>query len=87
MWTYSLGSSLTRHEVVPLRQCGTCSCRHKLAVDLSRDHKADDEMEVERIQTAGGTLFKSRLEGYLAVGRAFGDIGLKEFACKEVIHP
>jgi serine/threonine protein phosphatase PrpC len=44
---------------------------HKL--DLSFDHKVTRTDERARIKAAGGTIIKDRLNGVLAVSRAFGD--------------
>lgn len=43
------------------------------AIALSRDHKASDENEAQRIRDAGGKVFFGRIKGQLAVSRAFGD--------------
>lgn len=49
------------------------------AMRLSRDHRAEDPSEIQRIQRCGGLVFKSRVLGILAVSRSLGDHGLKEF--------
>jgi len=49
-------------------------CRAGLAVDLSEDHKPEDEVELTRIKKAGGYLTgDGRVKGGLNLSRAFGD--------------
>jgi serine/threonine protein phosphatase PrpC len=45
--------------------------------DLSIDHKPDDPQEKERIESRGGTVFNHRVNGMLAVSRAFGNLPLR----------
>lgn len=54
-------------------------CRGGLAVRLTSmsDHKATDPTEAQRVVEAGGTIFNERVNGMLAIGRAFGDHQLK----------
>eukprot|EP01037_Dinobryon_pediforme_P042265 gene42265-52522_t len=40
-------------------------------------HRLDNEAEIERIKMAGGTVLNSRVNGILAVSRAFGDTEFK----------
>lgn len=47
------------------------------AVRLSRDHTPHDPAEAERVRRAGGTVFRGRVDGQLAVSRAIGDHSLK----------
>lgn len=49
-------------------------CSGALAVDLTIDHKADESKERQRIEQAGGFVHNGRLNGVLAISRAFGDI-------------
>lgn len=49
-------------------------CRGDEVVDLTHDHKASHPVEKERIQQAGGFVHNGRLNGVLAISRAFGDI-------------
>jgi serine/threonine protein phosphatase PrpC len=41
------------------------------------DHKATDPTEAKRVIEAGGTIFNERVNGMLAISRAFGDHQLK----------
>lgn len=54
-------------------------CRGGLAVRLTSmsDHKATDPAEAKRVIEAGGTIFNERVNGMLAISRAFGDHQLK----------
>eukprot|EP00005_Dracoamoeba_jomungandri_P006277 CAMPEP_0174262318 /NCGR_PEP_ID=MMETSP0439-20130205/12905_1 /TAXON_ID=0 /ORGANISM="Stereomyxa ramosa, Strain Chinc5" /LENGTH=285 /DNA_ID=CAMNT_0015347009 /DNA_START=237 /DNA_END=1094 /DNA_ORIENTATION=- len=45
---------------------------------LSRDHKPDNKEELERIENAGSMVRWGRVNGMLAVSRAFGDFQFKE---------
>ncbi|PHJ22055.1 protein phosphatase 2c domain-containing protein [Cystoisospora suis] len=52
-------------------------------VPLSKDHKPSDEEERRRIEAAGGSVVKkasgvARIDGRLAVSRAFGDFSMKQ---------
>jgi serine/threonine protein phosphatase PrpC len=48
-----------------------------VAKPLSEDHKPSDELERKRILDAGGTVQWKRVDGDLAVSRAFGDFQYK----------
>ena len=64
-------------------------CRNGKVIELSKDHKPDRPDEVQRINAAGGAVYQGRLDGdgnpigpyrvngQLAVSRAFGDFYLK----------
>jgi len=54
-------------------------CRGGLAVRLTSmsDHKATDPAEAKRVIEAGGSIFNERVNGMLAIARAFGDHQLK----------
>jgi len=54
-------------------------CRGGLAVRLTSmsDHKATDPAEAKRVIEVGGTIFNERVNGMLAISRAFGDHQLK----------
>ncbi|MNE74407.1 Protein phosphatase 2C [compost metagenome] len=45
---------------------------------LSKDHKPTDPLEKKRIETHGGFVRRSRLDGHLAMSRAFGDFEDKQ---------
>lgn len=48
-------------------------CNNKKAVALSDDHKPDNELEKNRIDKAGHMVEDNRVDGNLALSRAFGD--------------
>lgn len=48
-------------------------CRSGEAVALSIDHTCENPAEKERVLAAGGSIIKGRINGVLAVTRAFGD--------------
>uniref|UniRef100_A0A7S3YG85 PPM-type phosphatase domain-containing protein n=1 Tax=Lotharella globosa TaxID=91324 RepID=A0A7S3YG85_9EUKA len=48
------------------------------AIALSKDHKPNRPDEMARIKRAGGVVFCGRVNGELAVSRAFGDCRLKK---------
>lgn len=48
------------------------------AVDMSRDHKPDDPLELARIQAAGGSVAEGRVQGNLNLSRAIGDLTYKD---------
>ena len=52
-------------------------CRNGKAINLSVDHKANNESEKKRVTNAGGYIFGGRLLGKLAITRAFGDFEMK----------
>lgn len=60
--------------------CGDCRAvlsRAGVASDLSEDHKPSRVDEHQRIVRAGGWVHNGRLNGVLAVSRAFGDLEYK----------
>ena len=54
-----------------------------MAKALSEDHKPTDDIERKRIENAGGTVQWKRVDGDLAVSRAFGDFQFKQ---REDLH-
>ena len=50
---------------------------------LTFDHRTDESCEQTRIQDAGGFIARDRVLGILAVTRAFGDHGMKQFVIAE----
>ena len=58
-------------------------CHDGKAVRLSMDHKATDEPEKRRVESAGGFVVRKRVMGVLAVARAFGDFAFKKFVTPE----
>lgn len=58
-------------------------CHRGTAVRLSRDHKATDADERDRISRAGGFVLKGRVMGVLAVARSFGDFAIKKYVTCE----
>ncbi|KAA0150348.1 hypothetical protein FNF29_05360 [Cafeteria roenbergensis] len=53
--------------------CRAVLCRGGWARDMSVDHKASLDRERERVEAAGGTVHNGRVNGVIAVTRAFGD--------------
>lgn len=53
-------------------------CRAGKAVDLSVDHKPEDEVEKNRIHAAGGAIEEGRVNGGLNLSRALGDHAYKK---------
>jgi serine/threonine protein phosphatase PrpC len=50
---------------------------NKMTKGMSKDHKPTDELEQTRIYRAGGKVHAGRVDGDLAVSRAFGDFRFK----------
>ena len=46
---------------------------------LSKDHKASDPAEIDRVKSAGGKIVDNRVGGGLAITRALGDHAYKSF--------
>jgi serine/threonine protein phosphatase PrpC len=42
-------------------------------VELSEDHKPENDIEMKRIKAAGGFVEDGRVQGIIAVSRAIGD--------------
>lgn len=55
------------------------------ALDITRDMKATDPMEVARIVKGGGHIANGRVLGSLAIARALGDKNLKDSPTKSII--
>ena len=55
--------------------------RKKELLPLIQIHKPDNKAEAKRVQAEGGHIFLNRLNGTLAVSRAFGDFGYIGAAC------
>lgn len=53
-------------------------CRSGRAIDLSVDHKPEDEGEIKRIRNAGGVIHMGRVNGGLNLTRSFGDFEYKQ---------
>lgn len=54
-------------------------CRDGEAVDMSIDHKPEDDIELDRIIKAGGKVSRDgRVNGGLNLSRAIGDLGYKQ---------
>ncbi|KAF1763606.1 hypothetical protein GCK72_011873 [Caenorhabditis remanei] len=53
-------------------------CRAGKAIDLSVDHKPEDEVETARIHAAGGAIEDGRVNGGLNLSRALGDHAYKK---------
>lgn len=60
-----------------LGDCRAVLCRNGNAIDLSQDHKAGLQSEINRVKMNGGSVVGGRVAGRLAVARAFGDYDLK----------
>ncbi len=53
------------------------ACKDGSAQRLTNDHKASEKAEQERVRKAKGTILNNRVNGTLAITRAFGDFDLK----------
>lgn len=54
-------------------------CKNGTAERLSKDHKATDPQEIDRVRGAGGSIMDGRVAGGLAITRALGDHAYKSF--------
>jgi serine/threonine protein kinase/serine/threonine protein phosphatase PrpC len=69
-----------RKHVLTVANVGDSMCvlsRSGKAVKLNRMHRLDDEDEKLRVQKTGGTIVNNRVNGVLAITRAFGDVQFK----------
>lgn len=58
-------------------------CRKGKALEMSIDHKPEDQVEFDRIQKAGGRVtLDGRVNGGLNLSRAIGDHGYKTVCCR-----
>ena len=53
------------------------ACRDGSAIRITNDHKATEKSEIDRIRANKGTIINHRVNGTLAITRAFGDFDLK----------
>jgi len=58
-------------------------CRDGAAIRITKDHKASDIAEQERVQRSGGWVSMNRVHGVLAVSRALGDHAMKQSVISE----
>lgn len=61
-------------------RCILSNTKSQEVIQLSVDHKPDLEFEKQRIMAAGGTVFRGRVCGGVAVSRSFGDLWFKRNA-------
>lgn len=69
-----------RRHVLTVAGVGDSMCvlsRSGKAVILNRMHRLDNEDERERVKRAGGMVINNRVNGLLAISRAFGDTQFK----------
>ncbi|CAK4072042.1 unnamed protein product [Aphanomyces euteiches] len=69
-------NSVTLH-IANAGDCRGVLCRAGAAIDLTVDHKANNPAEKDRIEAAGGFVHNGRLDGILAISRAFGNYAHK----------
>jgi serine/threonine protein phosphatase PrpC len=58
-------------------------CRDKQAILLTKDHKASDSSEADRIIKTGGFIINGRVNGQILITRSLGDHIMKEFIIGE----
>jgi protein phosphatase PTC2/3 len=56
----------------------TVMCENGQHVELSQDHRPDNQDERSRIFKAGGEIERGRINGVLSLSRAIGDLGYKK---------
>lgn len=59
------------------------SSRNGKALRLTKDHKATDEEEADRIKESGGWVVVGKVAGFLAITRSFGDVEVKQWIIPE----
>jgi serine/threonine protein phosphatase PrpC len=72
----ALVSFILNYNTLVVANAGDCRavlCKSGRAVKITTDHKAADPHEVKRVNALGGYIFLGRVDGTLAVSRAFGD--------------
>uniref|UniRef100_A0A7S3GD78 PPM-type phosphatase domain-containing protein n=1 Tax=Palpitomonas bilix TaxID=652834 RepID=A0A7S3GD78_9EUKA len=72
-------SIIVRHRTAYICNCGDARAvlnRAGIALELSLDHTLQLQQERHRIEQCGGRVMRGRLNGLLAVSRAFGDLHL-----------
>jgi len=73
-------ASILNPTVIHIANIGDCRavlCRGPEAIDLTIDHKASNPVEKARVEKSGGFVHNGRLDGILAISRAFGDLAHK----------
>lgn len=53
-------------------------CRNGEALQLSFDHKPENQLEAQRIAAVGGKIVNGRVNGGLNLSRSFGDFFYKQ---------
>ena len=53
------------------------------SIEMSKDHKPDCEIEIERITKAGSTITEGRVDGNLNLTRSLGDLKHKDKRASE----
>ena len=48
------------------------------SVEMSIDHKPEDQIEIDRITKAGSTISEGRVDGNLNLTRSLGDLKYKQ---------
>jgi len=61
--------------------CRAVLCRRGIAMEMSRDHRANHAEECERVAASGGYIEDGYLNGVLSVTRALGDWDMKTPDC------
>lgn len=52
--------------------------RNRTAVELSQDHKPENEIERTRIEASGSSILEGRVDGNLNLSRSLGDLKYKQ---------